>query len=65
MSNPTKKVVVISYPFVTQYGEIEVPADLNGLALRKHIEEHFNDIRFSEPNLDYKGADLDVEDAHE
>ena len=58
----TKKVQVVYYPYTTQYGEIEVPAELRGDELRDYIQEHIDFIKFGEPILEYAGTDFDIEE---
>ena len=55
------KVRVIAYPYAVQYGEIEVPNDVKGEDLQEYISEHFDEVAFGEPELDYQGTEFDFE----
>lgn len=54
-----KKVCVRAYPYATQEAEFMVPAGLSPEEEHAFIEEHFKDIRFGAPDLDYKGTDFE------
>ena len=59
-----KTVSVTAYPYVVQYGEIEVPNDVfeeGGSSVRNYIEENFNEIMFGIPDVDYRGTDFDID----
>lgn len=59
----TKTVEVTAYPYATQFGSIQVPEELeDGDELHDYIEEHWNDIKFSEPELEYCGIDFEFFD---
>lgn len=58
-----KKVCVRAYPYATQEAEFMVPAGLSPEEEHAFIEEHFKDIRFGAPDLDYKGTDFEYFDA--
>lgn len=53
-----KTVSVDVFPFVSMKGTLDVPDDVSDT--EEYIKEHFNDIRFSEPNFDFAGADIDI-----
>lgn len=52
---------ITALPFATQYGTIEVPDGLSEEEERSYIEEHWGEIDFEEPELDYVGADFEVD----
>lgn len=54
-----KKVSVTAYPYATIFGEIKVPDEVKDEDIRKYIDEHFDDITFGEPDLDYCGTDYE------
>ncbi len=56
--------LVTAYPYARQSGEINVPDEIKDdeEACEEYIREHWNDIKFDEVSLDYKGTDFDVED---
>lgn len=56
-----ENVIITAYPYATQYGELKVPKDLNEEEKRQYISEHWNEISFGEPDLDYCGTDFDFE----
>ena len=57
-----KKVTVIAHPYADQTGFIEVPDGLDEDAAKAYVQEHWNDIEFREPELDYCGTDFEVYD---
>lgn len=61
MANKPRTYSVTAYPYATQFGTIEVPADVDEENVRDWIEEHFDEIDFSSPELDYCGTDFDVD----
>lgn len=58
-----KTVCVRAYPYATQEAEFMVPAGLSPEEEHAFIEEHFKEIRFGAPDLDYKGTDFEYFDA--
>ena len=58
----TKTVNVTAYPYAVQYGSIEVDKNLSGEELTEYISEHWDEIQFGEPDLDYCGTDFDVDE---
>lgn len=53
-----RKITITFYPYAIQYGTIEVDEDVN--VTDKYISEHFNEIKFEEPELDYVGTDFEI-----
>lgn len=49
---------VTAFPYATIEGDIVIPDGASDV--REYIEEHFNDIRFGEASLDYKGTEMDI-----
>lgn len=64
-----KRFLVKAYPYAVQFGRIEVPdeiADSDDMnAVSEYIEEHFDDIRFGLPRLNYTGAYFECEEDDE
>ena len=54
-----KKVNVTAYPYAVQYGTIEVPEELTLDELEDYVSEHFDEVDFDAPELDYQGTDLE------
>lgn len=54
------KVLVTAYPYVTQYGTIDIPDDWMGNE-KKYVINHWGDIEFEEPELDYGGTDFELD----
>lgn len=52
---------VTAYPYARQYGEIQVPEGLDEKEKMEYIKEHWNEIKFGEPDLDYCGTDFDID----
>lgn len=59
MNEETKTINVTAYPYAVQYGTIEVPKELNEDDVNDYLFEHWNEIKFGEPELDYAGTDFD------
>lgn len=60
-----KKVDVFCHPFCDTHGTIKVPTeivDAGKMSVVDYINEHFDDIKFGEPDLNYRGTDYDIED---
>lgn len=53
-----KVVTIIASPYASQYGTIEVDKDVN--VDDAYLKEHFSDIMFDEPELDYRGTDFEI-----
>lgn len=54
-------VNIVTYPYARQSGEIQVPEGLSKEEKAQYIKEHWNEIRFSTPELDYCGTDFDLD----
>lgn len=51
--------LITAFPYATQYGRLEIPDDVE--EPREYILQHWNEIQFDEPELDYCGTDFDYE----
>ena len=57
-----KTVYIRAYPYAIQEGYIDIPDNIKGNEnIQKYLTDHFNEIKFGEPNLDYAGTDFDWE----
>ena len=62
MEKKTKEISVIAYPYAVQYGTILVPTEIVGEdKIKEYVSEHWNDIWFGEPDLDYCGTDFNID----
>jgi len=53
------KIYVTAYPYARQTGSVLVPESVDSVEdLRAYIMEHFDEIDFGEPELDYAGTDM-------
>ena len=52
---------IIASPYATQYGTIEVPDGLSEEEVREYVNDHFDEIEFDEPDLDYAGTDIEID----
>ena len=53
-----RKFCVTAYPYAVQWGTIIVPEEYQTkLEVENYIDEHFDDIEFGQPDLDYAGTD--------
>ena len=48
---------VTAYPYAVTYGSINVPDDIEDV--REYISEHWDEIEFGQPVLDYCGTDFE------
>lgn len=58
------KIEVTAYPYCTMFGDLEVPDDvMNGsdAKLHEYISDHWDEIDFGEPDLDFQGCDYEFE----
>ena len=58
-----KRYSVTALPFATQNGSIWVPDEIVKKGeehVREYISDNWNDIDFSDPDLDYCGAAFDI-----
>ena len=58
----TKTISITAYPYAVQYGEIKVPKDLPLEKIQDYIRDHWNEISFGEPKLDYCGTDFEFDE---
>ena len=52
---------VTALPYATQEGELTIPDGLSEDEAQEYITNHWKDIKFGEPQLDYHGTDFDFE----
>lgn len=57
-----KTLGITASPYATQYGTIEVPDDLSEDQYQSYVSDHFDEIKFNAPDLDYAGTDLEIEE---
>lgn len=53
------KYLITAFPYATQYGRLEIPDGVEDA--KSYIEDHWDEIQFGEPELDYCGTDFDYE----
>lgn len=56
-----KTLCINASPYANVSGTISVPENLPQEQWQNYVSEHFNDIKFGEPELDYRGVDLEIE----
>lgn len=56
-----KTVTVTASPYATVYGSIKVPDNITENNVKEYVKEHFNEIKFGTPDLDYAGTEFDCE----
>ncbi len=59
MKQKTKTYWITAHPYANQEGCIEVPAEIQDDEVQDWIENHFENIKFEEAQLDYRGADFE------
>lgn len=52
------KYSIVAYPYARQYGVIEVPDHIPEEDIDVYIAEHWGEIKFEEPDLDYTDTDF-------
>ena len=50
---------VTAYPYAVQYGSISVPKGTENV--QQYISDHWKEVKFKNPDLDYAGTDFDFE----
>lgn len=53
------RYLITAFPYAIQYGHIEIPDEVD--SPWDYIEEHWDEIDFGEPHLDYCGTDFEYE----
>ncbi len=56
----TRTLNVTAYPCAVVSGTIEIPADVPDDKLDAYVSEHFDDVDFGEPQLDFADTDFDI-----
>ena len=56
-----KTYYVTAYPYASQTGTIKIPGNLSHKEVEQYISDHFDEIDFGEPSLDYAGTDFDFD----
>ena len=56
-----KKYDIQFFPCASQHAEIDIPSEISDASeIRDYIKEHWSDLKFDGPELDYRGTDFDV-----
>ena len=55
-----REIYVTAYPFVRQYGKIEVPEAVEDI--REYVEDHYDSIQFGDCDIDHDDATFDIFD---
>lgn len=53
------KYKITAYPYAIQHGVVNVPDNVPEEDIDDYLTEHWGDIKFDEPDLDYAGTDFD------
>ncbi len=51
---------ITASPYATQEGTLTIPDNLSEEEANKYVKDHWNDIQFNEPDLDYAGTDFEL-----
>lgn len=52
---------LFTQPYANQYGTIVIPNELETEEeIKKYVSEHWGDVEFAPPELDYCGTDFEV-----
>jgi len=57
-----KTLFITAYPFAIQTGYLEVPDEMSSGQYDEYVREHWGEIEFLSPDLDYANAEVDVEE---
>ena len=59
----TREFTVNAHPYADVSGTIQVPESLTDEdEIHAYVSEHWDEIKFGEPDLDYAGTDFEVYD---
>ena len=53
------KVTIEAFPYVTVFGEIDVPDEYID-DVENYVDEHVGEIDFKEPEMNFKGTDFEI-----
>lgn len=56
-----KTITVTANTYVYQTGSLEIPDNLTKDEARDYVKQHWGEIEFDEPELDYLGASFEIE----
>ena len=56
-----KTITVTAHPYADQTGSLEIPDNLTEDEAWNYVEQHWGEIEFSEPELDYLGTSFEIE----
>ena len=57
-----KTATITAYPYATQTGFLEIPDDIESQEeADEYIRDHWDEIEFHEPDLDYCGCSFDTD----
>lgn len=54
------KATIRAYPYAIQCGVLEMPDNIEEDMREEYINEHWNEIKFDEPELDYADTDMEI-----
>ena len=57
-----KTLNITALPYAVQYGTIKVPDNLDESCYTEYINDHWDDIEFEPPDLDYCGTDFEIDE---
>ena len=55
-----KTVGITVSPYANQYGTLVIPKGLTEEEEKTYVSDHFDEIKFGEADLDYKGVDIEI-----
>ncbi len=63
-SKGVREVTIMAHPLANVTGTIQIPNNITEEEdIEEYIREHFKDIKFGEPELDYMSIDFEYEDS--
>lgn len=57
-----KEIEICAYPYAVQFGKINIPNEVPKEEYKNYIINHWNDIKFGDPELDYENTDFEFYD---
>ena len=56
-----KSITITAYPYATVCGHLDVPDNIDEDVAYEYVQNHWREIEFEEPELDFCGTDMDIE----
>lgn len=57
----TNTIHITAFPYATQHGTLKVPGNITQAEVDEYIADHWDEIEFDEPELDYECIQVEWE----